>query len=171
LSPDGSQIAFASNRDGPTHIFRMGIDGSQLTRLTESAAGDTLPSWSPDGTSILYMSLLPNHNWEVFVMAPDGAQKTNLTENPAIDTSASWSPDGTHIVFETDRDGDFEIYVMGADGLGPTNLTQNPAAYDISPVWTEDGSQIVFRSDRDGQRFEYRSYVMNADGSDVTPLD
>jgi hypothetical protein len=171
LSPDGTRIAFASNRDGPTHVFVIKVDGSELIRLTDSAAGDTLPAWSPDGQQIVYQTLLPDHNWEVYVMNPDGSGQVNLTNNPAIDTSPSWSPDGGRIAFETDRDGDFEIYIMNPDGSEQTNLTNSPAAYDITPVWSADGGQISFRSDRDGQRFEYRSYVMDADGSNVTPLE
>jgi TolB protein len=104
-------------------------------------------------------------------MNPDGSQQTNLTNNPGIDTAQARSPDGTRIAFETNRDGDFEIYVMNADGSGQTNLTNNPAAYDIAPVWSPDGTQIFFQSDRDGERFEYKSYVMSADGSNVTPVE
>jgi Tol biopolymer transport system component len=124
-----------------------------------------------DGTQILYASLLPDHNWEIYLMKADGSEKTNLTNNPALDTSQAWSPDGTRIVFETDRDGDFEIYVMNADGSGQTNLTNNAAAYDINPSWSADGTQIFFRSDRGRERFDYKRYVMDADGSDVTPVE
>jgi len=77
----------------------------------------------------------------------------------------------TRIAFETNRDGAFEIYVMNADGSGQTNLTNNPAAYDIAPIWSPDGTQIFLQSDRDGERFEYKSYVMSADGSNVTPVE
>jgi TolB protein len=170
LSPDGTRIVFASNRDGPARIFVMNIDGSELARLTDSAAGDTLPAWSPDGTQILYQTLLSDHNWEIYVMNPDGSGQTNLTNNPAIDASAAWSPDGTRIAFETDRDGNFEIYVMDANGVEQVNLTDNPAN-DIAPAWSPDGKQIIFRSDREGERFEYRRYRMNADGSNVTPVE
>ena len=51
------------------------------------------------------------------------------------------------------------------------NLTNNPAAYDISPTWSPDGTKIFFKSARGGERFDYKSYVMNADGSDVTPVE
>ncbi len=163
------RIVFASNRDGPTHIFSMNADGSDVRRLTDSPFGDTLPSWSPQGTQIAYQSLLEEGNWEIYVMHVDGSNKRNLTQNPAIDISPSWSPDGRRIAFETNRDGDFEIYVMNANGSQPTNLTQSPDSYDITPLWQEDG-RIVFRSDRGQARGEYRSYIMNADGSDVALL-
>jgi len=61
--------------------------------------------------------------------------------------------------------------MMNADGSAQTNLTNNPAANDISPTWSPDGTQIFFRSDRDGERFDYKPYVMNADGSGVSPVE
>jgi len=165
LSPDGRQVLFVSNRDGPSHVFLVGVDGSGLVRLTDSGYGDTVPQWSPDGQRIVYQTLLLDHNWDIYAMQPDGSQETNLTNSPAIDVSPSWSPDGELIAFETNRDGDFEIYIMAADGSNPTNVTENAAAYDISPSWSPDGERIVFRSDRDRARFEYRWYAINRDGS------
>ena len=100
-----------------------------------------------------------------------GKNGRTLAENQAINTSQAWSPEGTRIAFETNRNGDFEIYTMNADGSAQTNLTIIPAANDISPNWSPDGTQLFFRSDRNGERFDYKPYVMNADGSDVTPAE
>ena len=47
-SPDGSQIAFYSGRDGNTEIYIMNADGSGQTRLTNNAANDGHPAWSPN---------------------------------------------------------------------------------------------------------------------------
>ncbi len=165
LSPDGHRVLFVSNRDGPSHVFLVNIDGSGLVRLTDSGYGDTQPQWAPHGQCIAYQTLLPDHNWEIYSMQPDGSQKANLTNSPAIDVSPAWSPDGALIAFETNRDGDSEIYIMAADGSNPVNVTQNAAAYDISPVWSADGERILFRSDRDGARFEYRWYAISPDGT------
>ena len=48
-SPDGAQIAFASNRDGNYEIYKMNADGSAQTRLTNNAATDSVPAWTSDG--------------------------------------------------------------------------------------------------------------------------
>src|SRR5262249_24615400 len=67
VSPDGSKIAFASNRDGNQEIYVMNIDGTNVTRLTNNPAVDGQPSWSPDGTKIAFTSNRTG-NYDIFVM-------------------------------------------------------------------------------------------------------
>ena len=50
-SPDGTQIAFQSNRDGNAEIYVMNRDGSNIRRLTNNPAIDTTPTWSPTGNA------------------------------------------------------------------------------------------------------------------------
>ena len=51
FSPDGTQIAFMSNRDGNPEIYVMNRDGSNVRRLTNHPAGDVTPTWSPTGSA------------------------------------------------------------------------------------------------------------------------
>ena len=165
-SPDGTQIAFYSDRDGNNdEIYVMAADGSQPTRLTRNRVLDGSPAWSPDGTQIAFTSDRDG-NFEIYVMAADGSQPTRLTRNSAWDWYPAWSPDGTQIAFQSNRDGNFEIYVMAADGSQPTRLTRN-SAIDWHPAWSPDGTQIAFESNRDGN---FEIYVMAADGSQPTRL-
>ena len=55
-SPDGTQIAFMSDRDGDWDIFVMDADGSNLRRLTNNSGNDLFPNWSPDGRKIVFES-------------------------------------------------------------------------------------------------------------------
>ena len=168
-SPDGTRIAFQSNRDGNDEIYVMNADGTGVTRLTNNSVDDLLPAWSPDGTRIAFMS-----DWEIYVMNADGTDLTMLTNNSAYDLLHAWSPDGTRIAFQSDRDGNDEVYVMNADGTGVTRLTNN-LAEDRSPVWSPDGTRIAFTSERDRTDEIYRDrsdeiYVINADGTGLTRL-
>jgi Tol biopolymer transport system component len=140
-SRDGRKIAFVRaggrGRGGPAaaYIYVMNADGSGLRRLTRMAQVNySLPSWSPDGRKIVFVSERDG-NFEVYVMDADGSGQRNLTRNPAHDSDPAWSPDGRRIAFVTKRDGNFEVYVMDADGSGQRNLTRNPAP-DRSPVWS-----------------------------------
>src|SRR5207237_1677568 len=83
-SPDGTQLAFASFRDGNWEIYVVNANGSGLTRLTNATGTDEHPRWSPDGASILFTSNRDG-NSEVYVMAANGTSQTNLTNSSALD--------------------------------------------------------------------------------------
>ncbi len=158
ISP--GRIAFSSDRDGNMEIYVMNADGSGLTNLTNDAANDINPAWSPDGRQIAFASNRDG-NYEIYVMNADGSWKTFLTDTEGNDYCPTWSPDGGRIAFFSDRDDNMEIYVMNADGSGLINLTNDPAS-DIHPAWSPDGGRIAFVSYRDDN---FEIYVMNADGS------
>ena len=167
-SPDGSRIAFNSDRDGDYEIYVMNADGSGVIQLTDNLDYDGGPVWSPDGSRIAFNSDRDG-DYEIYVMNADGSGVIQLTDNFDSDRDPAWSPDGSRIAFNSNRDWGFQIYVMNADGSGVIQLTDNSAnsALDLAPAWSPDGSKIAFRSDRDG---DYDIYVMNADGSGVIKL-
>ena len=82
----------------------MNADGSGPTRLTNNAAADVEPAWSPDGSRIAFASTRDG-NFEIYVMNADGSNQTRLTNNAAADDQPAWSPDGTRIAFKSNRDG------------------------------------------------------------------
>src|SRR5204862_420904 len=111
------KIVFSSNRDGNFEIYAMNTDGTGATRLTNHAAADISPAWSPDGSKIVFASNRDG-NFEIYVMNADGSAPLRLTNNPAVEGEPGWSPDSGKIVFCSNRDGLFnsEVYVMNADG-------------------------------------------------------
>jgi len=167
-SPDGSQIAFASARDGNNEIYVMDSDGSNARRLTDTEAGEMHPTWSPDGSRIAFNSDRDG-NWEIYVIDADGSNPRRLTDSPAWDLFPDWSPDGTEIVFFTTDPGkqNQDIAVMAADGSNLRLLTDTPRTVDEDPVWSPDGAYIAFQSDRDGN---FEIYAMRADGSEQRNL-
>jgi Tol biopolymer transport system component len=160
-------IAFGSERDGVTNreIYAMGPDGSTQTNLTNNAAFDDEPAWSPDGAKIAFSSSRDG-NSEVYAMDVDGANVVRLTTNVSFDGRPAWSPDGTQIAFASNRTSNFEIFVMNADGSSQTNITNN-AGLDDQPAWSPDGTKIAFASSRDG---DMEVFSMNANGSSQTNL-
>jgi len=169
VSPDGTKVAFTSDRGGTNEIFVMGIDGSNPTRLTnDPATTEFYPSWSPDGQKVVYTANVTNqNNNEIYVVDADGTDATRLTESPGFESAPAFSPDGTKIAFMSDRDGDNEIFVMNSDGSDPTNITNN-TTYDAAPSWSPDGSKIAIQSVRGGTDNEV--VVMGSDGSSPTNL-
>ncbi|MGH7597876.1 MAG: TolB family protein [bacterium] len=90
-SPDGTQIAFISNRDGNFEIYTMNADGTSQTNRTNYPALDADPAWSPDGTKIVFETDRDGAP-EIYVMNADGSGQTNLSSNPAGEISPDWQP-------------------------------------------------------------------------------
>jgi TolB protein len=102
----------------------------------------------------------PHPREDIYVMNANGSELKRLTTNPAADFDSSWSPDGTKIVFRREPQGALpDIFVMQPDGSAQTQLTR---AGGERPVWSPDGQFILFSGNG--------LYVMNADGSAITPL-
>jgi len=83
-SPDGSKIAFDTDRDGNFEVYLMNPDGTGLVDLTNSGTNEAFPAWSPDGSKIAF-GTDRDGNDEVYVMNADGTGSVNLTHNPAFD--------------------------------------------------------------------------------------
>jgi Tol biopolymer transport system component len=166
FSPDGTRIAFLSGRDGNPEIYVMDIadadndgNGDNLTRLTNHAAIDDQPAWSPDGAKIAFVRNQGGGNSEIYVMDADGSNPVNLTNNAVFDVEPAWSPDGTKIAFRRSLDSNADLYVMKADGTGQKRLTKG-AAFDLAPAWSPDGTKIAFQTSRGGGDDEI--FVMKA---------
>ena len=162
-SPDGSQIAFVSDRTGhwDFEIHVMDADGSNVRQLTTSPGDDWQPSWSPDGKQIVFASVRDG-NWEIYVMDTDGSNVRRLTSRPGMDWTPEWSPDGKQIAFASKETDLWQIYVMNADGSSVEQLTDD-SSNDFEPTWSPDGKRLAFASQGTaGGRMQVS--VMNADG-------
>jgi Tol biopolymer transport system component len=92
-SPDGSLIAFASDRDGDYEIFVMNADGSGVSQLTFNSADDYYPVWSPDGTQIAYHSASTMGAMaDIYIVNVDGSGSFNLSDDGSQDRFPDWKP-------------------------------------------------------------------------------
>jgi len=123
----------------------MRSDGAGQTRLTNNAADDYAPSWSPDGSRLVFSSNRDG-DYEIYSISADGGAPTKLTNNTGFDDiEPAWSPDMQKVVFSTDRRGQFELFVMNADGSAAGLLLEtNPLVAARYPNWAPDGSKIVY---------------------------
>jgi Tol biopolymer transport system component len=101
LSPDGSRIAFNSDRDGDFEIYSMARDGSDLRQLTDDPGIDQLPRYSPDGTRLAFISSRTGE-FELYVgNATDLSELRDVSNDPAIDDGflgIAWLPDSSGLI-------------------------------------------------------------------------
>jgi TolB protein len=159
-SPDGRSMAFASSRDGSSHIFVMKANGSGTSRLTSTKADDVHPSWSPDGKSIVFAR---GKFARIYVIGRNGLGLRRLTDDGAWETTPSWSPDGRWIAYVRRQPGQSirEIWLVRPDGSERHQLTRLGAS-TYSPTWSPDGKQLAFSSNVRGGR--WKIYKIGVDG-------
>lgn len=169
-SPDGSQIAFTSDRNGTSDIFLINADGTGLRRLTGELTGeDFLPSWSPDGKAIVFEGGEGGVR-NAYIVNVDGSGLTDISNNSARDSEPAWSPDGSKIAFLSSRAGNSRLWVSSADGSGAEMLLNKWVQVF---AWAPDGSRIAVGALGAEQGFEYPPFdvfVLASDGTGLTNL-
>jgi len=90
-SPDGTKVAFVSNRGGAYDLYVMNADGTSVAQLTHDQATEGRPAWSPDGTRIAFASD-KGGDAEIYVMNADGSNVVRLTNSAGPDGWPAWAP-------------------------------------------------------------------------------
>ncbi|NPV39967.1 MAG: hypothetical protein HPY72_01285 [Anaerolineae bacterium] len=167
FSPDGTQLAYSSNKDSLIKTGILGFSDSEIyvidlktfesQQLTKAKGMSIHPSWSPDGSQIAFCSDRDG-DFDIYIMNSDGTGKdTNLMKNTTTERYPSWSHNGKYIVYHSDRDGNNNLYIYNIDTKVESQLTDNPAS-DVTGRWSPDDKWIAFTSDRDG---DYEIYIIN----------
>ena len=173
-APNGKKIAYTGLKPGGDGIFLMNPDGSKKQDLHTKSVAAEGAVWSPDSTKIAYGAHDGDGNWAVWIMNADGSGQTQLTHPQLVeppgtggDYPTCFSPDGIQILFSAGQHQSREIYAIGLDGNGRRRLT-NWAGADAPNAWLPDGRIVFGHYNRDAPR--PRWYVMNSDGSGITPI-
>ncbi len=169
-SPDGKQIAFASNRLAYSRplsdrekerfeidpsfmmdIFIMNSDGTNVRQLTDVAGYDGGPFFSPDGTRICWRRFSEDGaTAEVFTMKTDGTDVKRLTSIGAMSWAPFFHPSGDYLIFTTNLQGfgNFELYLVRADGQGEPVRVTHTEGFDGLPAFLPDGKRLSWTSNR-----------------------
>jgi dipeptidyl aminopeptidase/acylaminoacyl peptidase len=171
-SPDGSQLAFTSNREGGGQIWRMWLDSGQLAKLTNVQQAPGGINWSPDGKWISFTALVP-----------DGPRKP-IAEIPVPPEGAKWADPAKVIdklVYRFNgagylKPGFVHLFVVPSEGGTPRQISSGafqhggPSARASEAVWSPDSKSLLLSANRHGdwelEPIDNEVYEFNAaDGS------
>lgn len=186
-TPDGREVAFLSNRSGPSQIYVVAATGGTPRQLTQAPGGVTAFEWSPDGSRIAFTTeeALPapsavqqgyrlvgrearqtSRLWLMDIGAAGAAiaPPASLTDGRSFAVDAfTWSPDSARIAFHaSDPSAQYEfwsydIFVLRLADRAVTRIVDTPGP-DFFPIWSPDGAQIAYRTYARTPGDEYNTY-------------
>ena len=139
VSPDGTRVAFAALND----IYVMPIGGAP-ENVTNDAAFDTDPAWSPDGSRLAYSSDAGGAQLQIWVRDMATGERRQLTSMTTQPQGAAWSPDGTRIaVFDVTgmwRVAEFSVIDVAT---GTVTTVHDTLPQPGAPTWSPDGTRLA----------------------------
>lgn len=180
-SPDGKQIAFASDRNGSMDIYAMPADGGKATRLTAHSGTETPEAFTPDGKDIIFSGniqdpassvLFPSRRLtEVYSVPAAGGRISQVIGSPA--QMICICADGNGFFYQDQKGMEDEwrkhhtssvtrdIWKYDSTTGRHTNLTDR-AGEDRNPILSPDGKTVYFLSERDGKTFNVYSFPIDS---------
>lgn len=143
FSPDGTTIAFVSDRSGTDQVWLMKADGSDPRALTQGPAKHAWPEWHPDGKHLLVWSHDGGRH-AIVAVTVDGGQPTTLVESREALDRPVYRPDGATIAYGAVTDGNWDVWIANADGSQKARLTSDPAM-ESNPLWSADGKSLAYK--------------------------
>ena len=136
----------------PDKTFQLIVadaDGENPRVVMQSHEPLMSPSWSPDGSSLAYVSFedrLPS----VFVQTLKTGERRRVSAHAGVNQAPAWSPDGKKLALVlSTRDGNLDVYLMDLTTQVLSRVTDDPGI-DTEPQWSKDGQSLYFTSDRAG---------------------
>jgi TolB protein len=147
LSPDGTKVAFTSNRSGYWDIYVLDLKSGSTQQMTQTPTYDGAPAWSPDGQYLIYQTL-DGANLDLLVQSVVDLTSApiQLTDNSGDNYDPAWSPDGHTIAFITNRSGQSELWLADLQNIKNrfSVLQAEPQTDYSTPRWSPDGSTLAW---------------------------
>ena len=164
-SPDGTKMAFTSNRDGNPEIYVMDADGGNVRRITSHPANDTTPTWSPSGTQIAF-TYNRTGTPQIYIINADGTGLRPITHESYCDRP-TWSPAPyNEIAYASQAGPGYDIRIFDF-ATGQTRSLTNGEGTNESPAFSPNGRHVAFVSTRKGKQ---QIFTMDRDGRNVRQI-
>jgi dipeptidyl aminopeptidase/acylaminoacyl peptidase len=201
LSPDHRQVVYTLAQSDwkankrITHVWRVQADGANTVQLTNGGESETSPRWSPDGTTIAFLTKRPDSDeTQIYVIPNTGGEARAVTHHHTSASRPSWSPDGRDIYFvapdpkppeERDRDKAKDDVFAFDENYQPQHLWKvTVATKEEVRITNGDYSVLEYQLSQDGRKIAFQRapnplygyadqgevWVMDADGSHALQL-
>jgi len=144
-SPDGTRIAFFSNRKGANDLYQKPASGSGNEELLLESNEDKNPTdWSADGRLIAFNNLASRSNTklDLWILSVADRRARPFLQTPFNEGGLTFSPNGRCVAYVSDDTGKYEVYVQSFPGSG--GKWQISAAGGMQPRWRRDGKELFF---------------------------
>jgi Tol biopolymer transport system component len=144
-APDGTRIAYSSDRNGPFDIFvKDAVGGGAEKPLIENANWKYPESWSKDGRWLLYREIDPKTKGDLWIlpMTGPGGKATPFLTTPADEREPEFSPDGRFVAYISDESGESQVYVQPNPPTGAKWRVSRTGG--MWPRWRADGRELFF---------------------------
>lgn len=143
LSPDGTRVAYLSNRSGKVQVHVRWLDGSQEAQITDLQQAPGGIEWSPDGKWIGYTARVPSKpDWPVRL--PEKPAGAKWADPPIVITKLRWTADGQGIL----QPGYTHVFAVPASGGAPKQITSGDYNHNGVFAWSADGKSIYVATNR-----------------------
>jgi Tol biopolymer transport system component len=142
-SPDGHSIVFASNRDGPSDLYRTAASGAgRAEPLLNSSAVKHPTDWSLDGRTIVYDVDDPKTSWDLWTLPVGGGAATPFLQTEFAEGFGRLSPDSRWMAYVSDESGTNEVYIRPFPPS--TGKWKISTAGGTVPRWRRDGKELFY---------------------------
>jgi TolB protein len=144
----------------------MQSDGSTTKRLTTPPGANTSPSWTKEGTRIVFLSTRDAVNGDIYMMNADGSSIQRLTRDSTVKDSPQMAPEDDLLVYTVTTHEGSSLHTLTISDKSTSTLI--PASYAVaSPRISPDGSFVLFAATAEGHSAVYSSTI---DGKDLKRL-
>jgi Periplasmic component of the Tol biopolymer transport system len=140
-------VAFTSIRNGNRNIWTSRLDGTDARQVTSGIAIDERPAWSPDGSTIAFVSSRGDAR-AIWVVNADGGALRRVIEAQALNT-VTWSPDGREIAYAAPAGSVPALFRVPVAGGAPVRIPTPGGA--TSPAWSAARNVIAYLRVKPGQ--------------------
>ena len=161
VSPDGSRIAYMSDRGGITALFVIAADGAGETELIRSRALQGFPRWTADGKRVIYCAK-SGSGVELYAIDVDGGSQQTIGAIPG--RAPVLSPDGRRVTYSAGPYASARIWIADINGAGARPLSDGFAPAFIG-WWSPDGNSVSFA--QRGPERALQVWIVGHDGKDL----